>query len=268
MMMISLAVLLLFSFTSVYSQENQKSSGSVVKKSFLSPEKLEELQNKDLPAERRDSRTLSKLYRRVNFIDLKAVDTTIVMNSGFADEKENFDSLSGYNLGLTWEFPILAKKLGGDTPILKARFGKSEIKSSGNLSNNIQVSNLSTKFVESLGISEIYTVGFGAGYCYHIGFDCLYGLYNTYLTGQLSTVDDNGMVSTVPTQLRGFSLGMTSSFETQLGIELTLGMEYSILTHSTPISQDQQINTFSLVLALGFLEQSRYLDMRQIDFVE
>jgi len=266
--LMSASVIFIISSVSIYSQDNNDSSASSDEKSFVSPRKLEKLQNEELPAEKRDSQTLRYMYRRVNFIDMRSIDATVVMNSGFSDEKRNFDSLSGYNFGLTWEFPILAKKLGGDTPILKARFGKSEIKSTDSLSEAVQVSSVSENFVESLGVSEVYTVGFGGGYCYHIGFDCVYVMYNTYLTGQLSTIEDDGSVSTVPTQLKGLSLGMTSSFETFLGVELTVGMEYSVLTHSTPISADQQINTLSLVFALGFLEQSRYLDMRQIDFVE
>ncbi len=93
-------------------------------------------------------------------------------------------------------------------------------------------------------------------------------MYNTSLTGQLTAVEDDGTVSTVPTQLNGVSLGMTSSFETSIGVEFTLGMEYSVLNHITPVGEDQQINTLSLVLGIGFLEQSRYLNMREIEFVE
>lgn len=72
----------------------------------------------------------------------------------------------------------------------------------------------------------------------------------------------------VPTQLSGASLGMTSSFETSPGIETTLGMEYSMPTHSTPVADEQKIDTIGLVLGLGFRDQSRYLNMRGIEFAE
>lgn len=259
-----IAFISFFVVNDLYSQTSQKRN----EKSFLSPESLEKFQNEELPTDERDSKTFRNMYRNVNFIDFRGLELTTVAHSGFSGEKENFESLTGYNLGMTWEFPILSRKLGGDTPILKARMGKTEIKSSDELSSNVKVSSSSDKFVESLGVSEIYTIGFGAGYCYHVGFDCVYAMYNTYLTGQLTTVEDDGAISTVPTQLKGMSLGMTSSFETFLGLELTLGMEYSILTHSTPISDDQNINTFAIVFGLGFLEQSRYLNMQKIEYTE
>ena len=48
----------------------------------LSPQKLEKFQNEELPAEQKDSRTIRTLYRNVNFIDLRGIEATTVMNSG------------------------------------------------------------------------------------------------------------------------------------------------------------------------------------------
>ncbi len=257
-------VLFGFCFFNAWAQDNFSGDSQP----FLSPEQLEQFQNNSLPAEQKSRKTLKTQYRNVNFIDLRSIDATAVVDSGYSGEQGNFDSINGYSFGLTWEFPILTRQLGGDTPILKARAGKTEIKASEMEDSNIQLSESSEKFVDSLGVSEVYTVGLGVGYCYHVGFDCMYAMYNTYLTGQMTAVENDGTVSTVPTQLKGISVGMTSSFETALGIEMTVGLEYSLLTHSTPLYDDQNLNTFSLVFGLGFLDQSRYLNMQEIEFVE
>ena len=199
---------------------------------------------------------------------MRSLDFTVVAHSGFTGDKNNFDSASGYTGGLTWEFPILARTLGGGTPIFKARAGKTEIKSTSQVASDTETNAEASEFIESLGVSEVYTVAVGAGYCYHVGFNCMYGMYNTYLTGQLSTVKEDGEIATVPTQLTGYSIGMISTFDVFLGIELSLGMEYSMLEHLTTIYEPQRINTFSVVVGIGMIEQSRYMNMEKIEFIE
>lgn len=238
-----------------------------INESVLSPEELKRLQNAEITSQKKDSATLKQMYRDVNFVDVRNIELSVIADSGFSGNQNNFDQVSGYSFGVTWEFPILAKQLGGGTPILKARAGKTEISSSGDVQEGTSIAS-SSKKIDSLGSSEVYTVSAGAGYCYHVGFNCLYGLYNNYLTGQLSSVEEDGTVSSIPTQLTGYTVGMSSTFELFLGMEFTLGMEYSVLNHVTSIYDTQEIKTMSVVFGFGLVGQSRYMDMQPIEFVE
>ncbi|MDT8446643.1 MAG: hypothetical protein RRB13_07060 [bacterium] len=259
--------------TTAYAQDRLNNNGSdvligdEVENSLFSPKKIETFQNQDRTAKQKDARTLKSMYGNVNLIDLRSFDAGFIASSGFTGEKNNFETISGYNFGVTWEFPVLMKALEGGTPILKARAGKTEITSASSVDSTIVDSSLKS-FVDTLGVSQLYTVAVGGGYCYHVGFDCVYAMYNTYLTGQLSTVNSDGSVSTVPTQLTGISFGTSSTFDVSLGIELTIGMEYSMLTHATPVSSDQNINALSINFGLGAVSQPRYVNMRPIEYVQ
>ena len=269
-----LAVTIAFTLsTSVYAQDNlvvneeESLAGDTVEDSVLSPNSIESFQNKERSAKRKDARTVRSMYGNVNFVDLRSFDAGFIVSDGFVGDKNNFESISGYNFGATFEFPVLMKAMEGGTPILKARAGKTEI-TADNSSNASAVDSSLANFVDALGVSQVYTVAFGGGYCYHVGFNCVYGMYNTYLTGQLSTVNDDGSVSSVPTQLTGYSIGTSSTFDISLGIELTIGMEYSILAHATPIFDTQNINTLSINFGLGAVNQPRYVNMRPIEYVQ
>lgn len=239
----------------------------VVEGSVLSPNSIRDFRDTEKKPIKKDRKTLKNMYGDINFIDLRSAGLVTTISSGVDGDKNNFDSLSGYSAELTWEFPVLAKRFSGNTPILKFRTGKSELKMD-TPNESISVSDKASEFVDTLGVSEVYTIGVGGGYCYHTGFNCVYGMYNTYLTGQLSTVKKSGEVSTVPTQLNGFTFGMTSTFDVSLGIEVTVGMEYSMLTHRTPLFDDQKINSLSLVFAMGMVSEPRYTYMDQIEYVE
>jgi len=232
----------------------------------LSPQNIRKFRDQKSSSSPKDTKTIRRMYGDIDFVDLRSFGITSIVSSGIDGEKNSFSAMKGYSADLTWEFPILMQRWGGNTPILKFRIGKSEINI--DTDDKVKISEKSSEFIDTLGVSEVYTIGFGAGYCYHSGFNCIYGLYNSYLTGQLSTVKDSGEVSTVPTQLTGATVGMSSTFDLFLGIEFTLGMEYSTFKHATPLFDEQRINTFSIMVALGLVEQSRYSYMDPIEFID
>ena len=229
----------------------------LVRESSLSPQEMEAFQNKQPQPAPKDPNTLKEMYKSVNFIDLRSVDATLIVDSGIVGDQNSFESVQGHTVGMTWEFPIFSKPLGGNLPIFKLRIGKAEIKFKEGDSQKLKDASSLEHFVDSLGVSKIYMLGAGIGYCYHGSFNCLYGIYNSHLTGQFSGVDSKGEVISTPTQLDGFSIGMTSTFDIVLGVEVTVGMEYSKFKHISTISDPQRINTLSVVLGLGFMDQPR-----------
>jgi len=264
--------LVLFSSTYVFSQETspygRKLPSERIYESPLSPQAIEKFQNQEVSPERKDSRTLKRMYGGVNFIDLRSFEITKIVDSGNLGKDNDYGGMEGFSAGVTWEFPVLARNLGGGTPIIKLRAGKTDIKLAEQAPAISEVDENLEGFIESLGVSEIYTVSAGLGYCYHTGFNCIYGLYNSYLTGQLSTLDSDGKISTVPTQLTGATIGMSSTFDILLGTELTFGLEYSVLEHNTPVHKPQLVNAASVVIGLGFVNESRYNNMRPIELVQ
>ncbi len=194
-----------------------------------------------------------------DYIAFRSLDFGFVVNSGSLDSEDKFESMSHWNAGITWEFPFVAKRLGGGTPILKVRAGRADIRLDDEAAETTTISENREAFIDSLGVSELYTIGIGGGYCYHKGFNCLYGIYTDFLTGQLSTVDEEGRTTVVPTQLRGFTVGMSSTFEVIRGAEMTLGWEYSIYEHVTTFDDPEEINGLALVVGMGFQEIPRPL---------
>jgi|GEM_PF-3534638 len=264
----SVQLLILISIFSVnaFSDESQPTiSSKVIRESAVSPEKLENFQNINKGPVIREDNTIKTLYENVDFIRLRSVETAFIVNSGTSEEKAHFSSVKGFSIGGNLEFPVLTNYLNGGTAIAKLRMGKTTIDI--NNTSDVEEDESLEEFADNLGASELYNIGFGGGYCYHAGFNCVYALYNTSLTGQLTDSDIDNNISAIPTKLNGITLGVSSTFEVGLGLELTAGMEYSLMTHKIPREEDHRFNTLGLVFALGFIEESRYKKSRYIQFV-
>ena len=252
-------------------QETEQ-GGSVL--DALSPDALRGLQEKEKKT-KVDRVTVKELYGDIDFISVRSFDFGYVFDYGFKNYDPNstrfeknlqVSKVEGYNFGVVWEFPILRKTLGGSSPMIKASAGKKIISFQSDSTGDASTStNSETTFVDALDKSEVYTVAIGGGYCFNIGFNCAYAMYDNYLTGQMSVQESDGSIATVPTQLTGFTLGLSSIFEVTLGIEVGFALEYSMLTHKTPVTDSQQFNTVALVISLGLNSHSRFLDMGEIE---
>lgn len=252
--------------TSTAAEPQPSISSKPIRDSVISPKNIEDFQNIDRGPIVRENNTIKGLYENVDFIRLRSMETAFIVNSATSEEKPHFSSVKGFAFGGNIEFPVLTNYLNGGTPIAKLRMGKTTI--DVNDTSDFDSDENLEDFTDSLGASELYTVGFGGGYCYHAGFNCAYTLYNTSLTGQLADSGSDNSISATPTKLSGITLGMSSTFEVGLGFELTAGMEYSMMKHQIPRVEDHKFNTLGLVFALGFVEESRYKSARNIKFVD
>lgn len=245
--------------------QKPKLSSKPLRESKISPQKVRDFQDKEKPPIVREDATIKGLYQGVKFVRLRSLESVFIVNSGTTEEKPHFSSVKGFSVGANVEFPISAKYFSGGTPLAKVRMGKTTI----DVADAADIEGDNTdEFSDALGASELYTVGFGGGYCYHTGFNCAYALYNTSFTGQLANSDGNNSISAIPTKLKGVTLGMSSTFDVGLGLELSAGMEYSMMKHLIPTEEAHKFNTLGLVFALGFVEESRYKQARNIEFIK